>query len=91
MSCVSRINESENKMKHNQEAAESNNLQYLHDTETVLALRNQFMEMIAQGGSPVMCKIKVWAQLKNAIIREAFAKAHLPIPEFVLESFGERK
>lgn len=91
MSWVSRIKERENKMKHNQEAAESNNVQYLHDTEKVLELRNQFIDMIAHGGCPAMCKIKVWAQLKNAIIREAFAKAHLPVPEFVLESFGERK
>lgn len=76
-------------MQDNQEATESNNIQYLHDTEKVLALRNQFIDMVSHGGSPAMCKIKIWAQLKNAIIREAFKKAHLPVPEFVLEPFGK--
>lgn len=76
-------------MNHNQEATDGNNIPYSHDTEKVLALRNQFVDMIAHGGSPAMCKIKVWAQLKNAIIREAFAKAHMSVPEFVLEPFGK--
>lgn len=62
---------------------------YLNESEKVREIRDRFIDMIAHGGCPAMCKIKLWAQLKNAVIREAFAKAGLPTPACALESFGK--
>ena len=63
-------------------------MSYLNESEEVTRLRNSFCEMIRHGGCPSMCKMKMWAQLKNAIINEAYAKAGHPTPATALESFG---
>lgn len=89
LSWVSRDKERRQKMKQDQPKDNEKAPLYLNESERVSAIRNQFIKMVAHGGCPAMCKIKVWAQLKNAIIREAFAKAHMPVPDFVLEHFGK--
>ena len=35
-----------------------------------------------------MCKLKLWAKLKNAVVREAFGKAGKAAPPEALEPFG---
>ena len=63
-------------------------MSYLNETEEVTRLRNSFCEMIRHGGSPSMCRMKAWAELKNAVIREAYAKEHRRTPPVALEPFG---
>lgn len=63
-------------------------MSYLKETEEVTKLRNAFCEMIRHGGCPSMCKMKMWAELKNAVIREAYAKAGKTTPPMALEPFG---
>lgn len=63
-------------------------MSYLKETEEVTKLRNAFCEMIRHGGCPSMCKMKMWAELKNAVIREAYAKTGHTTPPVALEPFG---
>ena len=61
---------------------------YLNETEEVRSLRNCFCELIKSGAAPSMCKLKLWAKLKNAVVREAFGKAGKAAPPAALEPFG---
>lgn len=61
---------------------------YLNETEEVRNLRNRFCELIKSGAAPAMCKLKLWAELKNAVVREAFRKADKAAPPEALEQFG---
>ena len=61
---------------------------YLNETEEVRSLRNRFCELIKSGAAPSMCKLKLWAELKNAVVREAFGKAGKAAPPAALEPFG---
>ena len=61
---------------------------YLNETEEVRNLRNRFCELIKRGAAPAMCKLKLWAELKNAVVREAFKKAGESAPPEALEPFG---
>ena len=61
---------------------------YLNETDEVRNLRNRFCELIKSGASPAMCKLKLWAELKNAVVREAFRKAGRAAPPEALEPFG---
>lgn len=61
---------------------------YLNETEEVRNLRNRFCELIKSGAAPAMCKLKLWAELKNAIVRESFKKAGESVPPVALEPFG---
>ena len=61
---------------------------YLNETEEVRNLRNRFCELIKSGAAPAMCKLKLWAELKNAVVREAFGKAGKAAPPAALEQFG---
>ena len=61
---------------------------YLNETEEVRSLRNRFCELIKSGAAPAMCKMKLWAKLKNAVVREAFGKAGKAAPPAALEPFG---
>ena len=61
---------------------------YLNETEEVRNLRNRFCELIKSGAAPAMCKLKLWAELKNAVVREAFRKADKVAPPEALEPFG---
>ena len=61
---------------------------YLNETEEVRNLRNRFCELIKSGAAPAMCKLKLWAELKNAVVREAFGKAGKAAPPAALEPFG---
>ena len=61
---------------------------YLNETDEVRNLRNRFCELIKSGASPAMCKLKLWAELKNAVVREAFRKADKAAPPEALEPFG---
>ena len=61
---------------------------YLNETEEVRNLRNRFCELIKSGAAPAMCKLKLWAELKNAVVREAFRKADKAAPPEALEPFG---
>ena len=61
---------------------------YLNETEEVRSLRNCFCELIKSGAAPSMCKLKLWAELKNAVVREAFGKAGKAAPPAALEPFG---
>ena len=61
---------------------------YLNETEEVRNLRNRFCELIKSGAAPAMCKLKLWAELKNAVVREAFRKAGKAAPPEALEPFG---
>ena len=61
---------------------------YLNETEEVRSLRNRFCELIKSGAAPSMCKLKLWAELKNAVVREAFRKAGKAAPPEALEPFG---
>ena len=61
---------------------------YLNETEEVRNLRNRFCELIKSGAAPAMCKLKLWAELKNAVVREAFKKAGESAPPAALEPFG---
>ena len=61
---------------------------YLNETEEVRSLRNCFCELIKSGAAPSMCKMKLWAKLKNAVVREAFGKAGKAAPPAALEPFG---
>lgn len=61
---------------------------YLNETEEVRNLRNRFGEAIRSGAAPSMCKLKLWAELKNAVVREAFKKAGESAPPVALEPFG---
>lgn len=63
---------------------------YLNENEEVRNLRNTFCELIQHGGCPAMCKIKRWAELKNAVVKEAFAKAGIALPAAAVEQFGLR-
>lgn len=61
---------------------------YLNETDEVRNLRNRFCELIKSGAAPAMCKLKLWAELKNAVVREAFKKAGESAPPVALEPFG---
>ena len=61
---------------------------YLNETEEVRSLRNRFCELIKSGAAPAMCKLKLWAELKSAVVREAFRKADKAAPPEALEPFG---
>ncbi len=61
---------------------------YLNETDEVRNLRNRFCELIKSGASPAMCKLKFWAELKNAVVREAFRKTGESAPPAALEPFG---
>ena len=61
---------------------------YLNETEEVWSLRNRFCELIKSGAAPSMCKLKLWAKLKNAVVREAFRKTDKAAPPEALEPFG---
>ena len=61
---------------------------YLNETEEVRNLRNRFCELIKSGAAPAMCKLKLWAELKNAVVREAFRKSDKAAPPAALEPFG---
>ena len=61
---------------------------YLNEIEEVRSLRNCFCELIKSGAAPSMCKLKLWAELKNAVVREAFRKADKAAPPEALEPFG---
>lgn len=61
---------------------------YLNETETVRTIRNRFCEMVRTGAAPSMCRLKLWAELKNAVVREAFGKAGQRPPPEALEPFG---
>ena len=61
---------------------------YLNETEEVHKLRNGFLLTVRAGACPSMCKMKLWAQLKNAVVREAFAKVGQKAPPDALEWFG---
>ena len=61
---------------------------YLNETEEVRSLRNRFCELIKSGAAPSMCKLKLWAELKNAVVREAFRKVGKAAPPAALEPFG---
>ena len=61
---------------------------YLNETEEVRNQRNRFCEAIRSGAAPAMCKLKHWAELKNAVVREAFRKADKVAPPEALEPFG---
>ena len=61
---------------------------YLNETEEVRNLRNRFCELIKSGAAPAMCKLKLWAELKNAVVREAFRKTDKAAPPEALEPFG---
>ena len=61
---------------------------YLNETEEVRSLRNRFCELIKSGAAPSMCKMKLWAKLKNAVVREAFGKAGKAAPLAALDPFG---
>ena len=61
---------------------------YLNEAEEVRNLRNRFCELIKSGAAPAMCKLKLWAELKNAVVREAFRKAGTAAPPEALEPFG---
>ena len=61
---------------------------YLNETDAVRTIRNRFCELIRGGAAPSMCRIKLWAELKNAVVREAFGKVGLRPPPEVLEPFG---
>ena len=61
---------------------------YLNETEEVRNQRNRFCEAIRSGAAPAMCKLKLWAELKNAVVREAFRKAGRAAPPEALEPFG---
>ena len=61
---------------------------FLNETEEVRNLRNRFCELIKSGAAPAMCKLKLWAELKNAVVREAFRKADKAAPPEALEPFG---
>lgn len=61
---------------------------YLNETEEVRALRNRFCDAVRSGAAPAMSKLKLWAELKNAVVREAFGKAALRPPSEALEPFG---
>lgn len=61
---------------------------YLNETDEVRAIRNRFCELIRSGAAPAMCKLKLWAELKNAVVREAFGKAGKAVPPESLEPFG---
>ena len=61
---------------------------YLNETEEVRSLRNRFCELIKSGAAPSMCKLKLWAELKNAVVREAYRKAGKAAPPAALEPFG---
>lgn len=61
---------------------------YLNEAEEVRNLRNRFCELIKSGAAPAMCKLKLWAELKNAVVREAFRKADKAAPPEALEQFG---
>lgn len=63
---------------------------YLNESDEVRNLRNAFCELIEHGGCPAMCKIKRWAVLKNAVVKEAFAKAGIALPAAAVEPFGLR-
>ena len=63
-------------------------MSYLNETEEVTRLRNSFCEMIRHGGCPSICKMKAWAELKNAVVREAYAKEQKRTPPVALEPFG---
>lgn len=65
-------------------------MSYLNESAEVTKLRNAFCEMIRHGGCPSMCKMKAWAELKNAVVREAYSKAGVPAPAQALEPFGFR-
>ena len=61
---------------------------YLNETEEVRSLCNRFCELIKSGAAPSMCKLKFWAELKNAVVREAFRKVGKVAPPAALEPFG---
>ena len=61
---------------------------YLNEAEEVRNLRNRFCELIKSGAAPAMCKLKLWAELKNAVVREAFRKAGESAPPAALEPLG---
>lgn len=61
---------------------------YLNETDEVREIRNRFCELIRSGAAPAMCKLKLWAELKNAVVREAFGKAGKAVPPESLEPFG---
>ena len=61
---------------------------YLNETNEIRDLRNRFCELIKSGAAPSMCKLKLWAELKNAVVREAFGKAGKAAPPAALEPFG---
>ena len=61
---------------------------YLNETEDVSNLRNRFCELIKSGAAPAMCKLKLWAELKNAVLRESFRTAGESAPPEALEPFG---
>ena len=61
---------------------------YLNETEEVRNLRNRFCELIKGGAAQAMCKLKLWAELKNAVVREGFRKADKAAPPEALEPFG---
>ena len=61
---------------------------YLNETEEVRNQRNRFCEAIRSGAAPAMCKLKLWAELKNAVVREAFRKVGTAAPPEALEQFG---
>ena len=63
-------------------------MSYLNELDEVTCLRNEFCAMIRHGGCPAMCKIKRWAELKNAVICEAFSKAGMQVPAEAIEPFG---
>ena len=61
---------------------------YLNETNEIRDLRNRFCKLIQSGAAPAMCKLKLWAELKNAVVREAFRKAGNAAPPKALEPFG---
>ena len=61
---------------------------YLNETDEVRSLCNRFCELIKSGAAPSMCKLKLWAELKNAVVREAYRKAGKAAPPAALEPFG---
>ncbi len=60
----------------------------LNETNDVRMIRNHFLRIIERGNCQAMCKMKYWAQLKNAIVREAFRFVGQSAPYEALEAFG---
>jgi len=66
-------------------------MSYLKDSQALRSRRDGFILSMQRGAMPAMCKMKLWAELKNAIIYEAFRQAGLePVAE-AFEPFGFRK